>query len=273
MQEVEINRELLVQQFVDNELGKVHPTYDEELAFYNMVSDGDVEGLLKKIDYEKVDAENRGTLSKDRIKNLRYHIIVTIVMISRHCIEKGMDEGESYALSDSYIRKLDVANNETDLLKLHKESIFDYAKRMKALQKKEINSIHCIKAMDYIRNHLYEKISLKDIADHVKLERTYFSKHFKKEMQVNIREYILKQKLNAAKNMLLYSEYSIAEIAEYLAFSSSSYMGKLFCQEFGHTPMEYRSKHYRKHFCSGDGSYEKIKFGGLNYEKKISSIF
>lgn len=53
---------------------------------------------------------------------------------------------------------------------------------------------------------------------------------------------MLREKLRVAKNMLEYSDYSCTEIAGYLAFSQDSYFGKVFRQETGLTPTEYRKK-------------------------------
>lgn len=242
------DKELVIRKFVEREEGIEHPTYDTELAFYQMVSDGKVEELKRTIQSDEIDKEARGILSKNRIRNMKYHIIVTIVMISRMCIEKGMEEIESYYLSDYYIRLLDEENDVENLKKIHRKMVFDYAGRMAKVQKKPIISVHCVKAVDYIKNHLHEPIYLEDVAKAVKLEKTYFCKLFHKEMGMTMKEYILQQKLKAMKNMLEYSEYSCGEIAQFLAFPSVSYMGMKCKEQTGKTPTEYRKEKYRKHF-------------------------
>ena len=246
--ETEAKREVIVQQFMQREKGILHPTYDTELSFYEMVSDGRLEELKEKTDYSDVDMEARGILSRNALRNLKYHIIVTIVMVSRFCIEKGMEEQESYGLSDYYIRLLDTMEGEQDLKKLHKTLVFDYATRMKQLKRVKKYSLHCIRGMDYIHNHLHEAIRLETIASYVNLEKTYFSKLFHREVGCRVSEYILNEKVKVAKNMLAYSEYTCTEIAEYLAFSSDSYFGKIFRERTGETPMQYRKNHYRRHW-------------------------
>lgn len=46
----ETERELVVRQFKQQEEGILHPTYDTELAFYELVSDGNVDALLADYD-------------------------------------------------------------------------------------------------------------------------------------------------------------------------------------------------------------------------------
>lgn len=241
-------RGLIVQQFLAREEGIRHPSYDSELNFYEMVSDGRIDELDKKTDYADVDMKARGTLSEDPIRNLKYHVIVTIVMISRFCIEKGMDESDSYGLSDYYIRKIDESGTAKELKELHKAVIYDYAERMRKLKRSGQYSVHCIRAMDYIQVHLHEPIRLVDVAAYVRLEPTYLSRLFKKETGYKLSDYITKEKVKVAKNMLEYSNYSCTQIAEYLAYSSDSYFGKVFRQETMQTPREYRRSHYRKHW-------------------------
>ena len=208
------NRELVVQRFMQREEGIQHPTYDSELQFYEMVSDGRVQELQKITTYGDVD----------------------------------MDERDSYGLSDYYIRRLDETETAAELKRLHRELIFDYAERMRKLSVNENYSIHCVRAMDYVQNHLHETIRLSDIANYVNLERTYLCRLFRRETGWGLNDYIRRERVKVAKNMLEYSEYTCTEIAEYLAFSSDSYFGKVFRNEVGMTPSEYRRACYRKHW-------------------------
>lgn len=245
-----VQNELVYQQFIQREYGMSHPTYDSELAFYNLIKNGDIEALKAKKNYEDVNMPERGTLSKNYIKNLKYHIIVTVAMVSRFCIEGGLDEKVSYGLSDIYINRIDQADTEKELRKLHKELLFDFAKRMNKINSIRRISIHCIKAMDYICDHLHEVISVKNVADYVGLDRTYFGKLFHRETGESVAKYIRSQKIQAAQNMLLYSDFSCAEIAQYLAFASHSHFSDVFKKHTGMTPSEYRNAFYRKHWES-----------------------
>ena len=81
-------KELIVRQFMQREEELHHPAYDTELDFYEAVSDGKVMERYSELHdgYGEVDNPSRGILSGNRVRNLRYHIIVTVAMISRFCI-------------------------------------------------------------------------------------------------------------------------------------------------------------------------------------------
>lgn len=251
MNESGISDEIVKSEFIQREYGIAHPTYDEELAFYRLVSGGEVELLKTTLGEpdEKVLAA-RGSLSDDDIRNRRYHEVVMVAMISRFCIEEGMDEMESYNLSDYYIRKLDTAQTRRQLAALHDRIVMDYAGRMRNIKKKSSLSVWCIKAMDYVYDHLHEKIQTEDIADCIGLSRSHLSRLFHRETGLTITEYIMQKKLQAAQNMLVYSEFTCAEISEYLAFASNSYFAKCFRQRCGMSPNEYRRENYRKHWTA-----------------------
>lgn len=245
-----VQSELVYQQFIQREYGLSHPTYDSELAFYNLIKLGDVEALKAKKDFDTINMPERGTLSKNYIRNLKYHIIITLAMISRFCIEGGLDEKVSYGLSDIYINRIDQAETEKALRDIHRELSFDFAERMQKVNSDRKISIHCIKAMDYISDHLHEVITVKNVADFIGLDKTYFGKLFRKETGQSVAEYIRSRKIQTAQNMLLYSDFTCAEIAQYLAFASHSHFSDVFKKYTAMTPSEYRNRFYRKYWKS-----------------------
>ncbi|MCO4521962.1 DNA-binding response regulator, AraC family [Streptococcus infantarius subsp. infantarius] len=62
-------------------------------------------------------------------------------------------------------------------------------------------------------------------------------------MNQSVKSYIQTQKISVAKNMLLESDYSLLEISETLAFSSQSYLTKIFKKVTGEKPLDYRANH------------------------------
>ena len=69
---------------------------------------------------------------------------------------------------------------------------------------------------------LTESISLDDIAKDLRIEKAYLAKLFKKAEGISVGEYIRKEKMNLAANMLTYSDHSITEIAHHLGYESGS---------------------------------------------------
>lgn len=96
------------------------------------------------------------------------------------------------------------------------------------------------KALRYIDTHLSDEVRLEDVSAHIYLSPYYFSKLFKKQLGMGFNSYVTQQRMNNAKQMLQYSDWSIASIAKNVGFSQTSYFCKVFKQTFEVTPQMYR---------------------------------
>ncbi len=65
---------------------------------------------------------------------------------------------------------------------------------------------------------------------------------FRRVEGITIQQYIRREKIRLAENLLRYSEYDVKSIAVYLAFCSQSHFGKVFKDQTGLTPMKCREK-------------------------------
>ncbi len=232
--------------FLQQEYTNFHLPYDDEMKFYNAVKNGDFDELKKCL--VPLTAENLGKLSKNPVRNLKYHLIITIAMITRFCIEGGMQSEAAYTLSDIYIQQLDECSDVEDVIALHREVAFDFTERMSKLKRNVGYSRPVIKTSEYVYNHLNEKISLENICEEIQINKSYLCELFKKETGITIFQYATKLKIEAACKMLLYTDYEAATIGNYFAFSSHSHFINSFKKVTGVTPNEYRKVNYKKHF-------------------------
>ena len=186
-----------------------------------------------------------GILSTNPLTNIRYHFIVTVAMVTRRCIEAGMELEQGYRLSDFYILKMDSCTSIEAISRLHESMALDFAGKMLLLKKSNVISKSIILCMDYIYNHMSSRVTVSELAEYTELSPSYLSRLFKKELGISISDYISEKKLEKARNLLKYSNYSLIEIANYLAFSSQSHFIQTFKKSVGLTPKKYRDKYYR----------------------------
>ncbi len=109
------------------------------------------------------------------------------------------------------------------------------------------------KAKDYILNHLAQNISVRDVADHVHLSPEYFTKLFKNETGQNIKNYILKTKVDVAKNLLENPNISVSLIAMELGYTNFSHFTQMFKKYEDVTPTDYRKKYLKNKRPSPSG--------------------
>lgn len=241
-----MKKEFVYKEFLRKEENILRAPYNPELEFYSVIKSGDLaktEELCRDTFSEK---KGLGKLSENSMQNLKYHFAITVALIARYCIDGGMDVSTSYALSDFYIQKADVSKTPRELDELHMEVAMDYARRMKKLRKDKICSIHVVRCIDYIHDNLHSRITIKELAEFVELEPSYLSRLFKKETGVAVSEYIQQLKIEAAQNMLLYSDFTPARISTILAFPDQSYFTQVFKKYTGVTPRKFQSMHLRE---------------------------
>lgn len=246
---MDIKKKFHHQFFCPREEAMEHVGYEEEYRLYLAVASGNIP-LVEKYakDYMNSDSagnERNGILSKNPLQNTRYHFVIFTALITRLCVDSGLPREAAYTLSDFYINKMDICQSIPDILHIQGELLLDFTGRMARLEKERIYSLPILRAIDYINNHLQEALTLDSLANFLRLNAAYLSHLFKKETNRSIKEYIMHKKIQAAKNMLLYSEMSYSYIAEYFNFSSQSHFISCFKKVTGLTPGQYRQKHYQ----------------------------
>ena len=107
-----------------------------------------------------------------------------------------------------------------------------------------------IKTSEYIYNHLTEKINLDDICQELNINKSYLCELFKKETGITILQYTQKLKIEAAKKMLIYTDYSSTNISNYFNFASHSHFISIFKKFTSMTPKEYQKQNYQQFFQS-----------------------
>lgn len=218
-----------------------HRQPTEEFLFYQAVTSGDIEAVKKNCEQERfLDSEGVGILSRNSVTNLKYHFVITTAMITRLCKQKGMELEQAFRMSDFYIQRLDDIHTLQGVRDLHDEMVLDFTEKMRKICRSDTNSKHINLCKEYIYSHIKERITVEDIADALGVSASYLSRLFKKETKDSVSAYIRRQKIEMAKNLLRYSDYSMITIANRLSFSSQSHFIQQFRELVGMTPKKYR---------------------------------
>lgn len=236
--------------FENHENNVHHNPYDQEMREFGSIENGDLIQLEKSLqeDYDGT----IGTLTKDPLRNLKNLGIVLVTLASRAAIRGGLSPEISFSLSDSYIQQIEECKDLALVAPLAHKAEFQYAEmvheikeKQKGILKKQKNP-RINKCKDFIFSHLHDRITLEDLAVEADCNPNYLSQLFKECEGISISGYILQEKINRAKNLLIYSDYSYIEIATYLGFSSQSHLGTQFKKHTGYTLRQYREIYGRK---------------------------
>lgn len=102
------------------------------------------------------------------------------------------------------------------------------------------NVIHIL---NYIEEHITDKITLQTISAHINLSREYTSYIFKRETGKTLTAYINERKLRLAKELILNNEMSLTDIAAHLGYDNYNYFSRIFKKYLEITPMELKKKY------------------------------
>lgn len=110
------------------------------------------------------------------------------------------------------------------------------------LQEKEINNKLAEDIVKTLKENVYNRITIDDIAKKTSYSKAYIFRQFKSSTGKSVMEYYLNLKIKAAKKMLKENELSIREISEKLFFDTPNYFSKTFKKLVGTTPTEYKKR-------------------------------
>lgn len=239
------NRDLNYHLYVQKMEGFNRTPFHSEFEKYMVIQSGNVEEVRKN--FAKIRPNfmsGKGKLSEDPVRNVMYHFVTSVALTSRICVEGGLSHDEAYTLSDIYIQKADKCSSCEQIIDIFEEMQVDFAGRMRELKKTNATSIHIRKCIDYIYEHLHEKLTINELAEFSDLNASYLSKLFLKETGVSVKTFIINAKIDTAKNMLKHSDFSYLDISLALGFSTQSAFISVFKKNTGMTPKQYREKFY-----------------------------
>lgn len=96
------------------------------------------------------------------------------------------------------------------------------------------------KVIRYLEEHYHEDISLDSLAKEMNLNKSYLCVAFKKDTQLTILDCLNTIRIRRAAELIVYSEYSLSQVAEACGFSSDSHFNRVFLKYVGITPGQCR---------------------------------
>ncbi|WP_300672195.1 AraC family transcriptional regulator [Soonwooa sp.] len=94
--------------------------------------------------------------------------------------------------------------------------------------------------VDYIKKNLHQKLNIDQMAKMAYVSKSNFFKMFKEELGISPNDFILKERINLAKD-LLKGQSSIKEVAFQTGFTDTNYFTRVFKQYAGTTPKSFQN--------------------------------
>ncbi|MCI8887273.1 MAG: response regulator [Hungatella sp.] len=213
----------------------------------------ELDQALEQLQLAVLELDTSGVL--DRIHTIFYHI--SEEAISREQLKKALS-GFIYALMQKngslikIVAQYKLSEHDlaaqiknlphlSQLMEKFGQILLLYIGQLETLKKN--NEEYVIKkAQAYINAHLSQQPALADIAAQFRLHPNYFSSLFKKHLNITVREYILQQRVETAKEMMKDSSLRLLDIALAVGYEDAAHFNRAFKNVTGLSPSQYRSK-------------------------------
>ena len=119
-------------------------------------------------------------------------------------------------------------------------AFFDYIQEYS--QEETGYSVMIQSTLALITEYFNQGITLGEIAKQLCVTETYLSTQLKKETGKTFTEIVRKHRIPLVKQLLLETSLKLTEIAKKVGYADAKYMSKVFKEEVGMLPAEYRKK-------------------------------
>ena len=149
-----------------------------------------------------------GILSKNSLTNLKYHFVITVALVTRYCIDGGMETEQAYRLSDFYILHMDSCTSIKEISQLHDVMALDFTGKMRLLQKNAALSKPIAQCIDYIYAHI-SRASPSRNSPNIHRCPLAICHAFQTESRCIDQRYIREKKIEKAQNLLRFFRFHL----------------------------------------------------------------
>lgn len=101
---------------------------------------------------------------------------------------------------------------------------------------------HVDKALQFIHSNYMHDITVEKIAQHLNLDRTYFSVIFKNKTGLSPKQYLLNYRMSIAATLITQKDIAISVVANSVGYSDLYTFSKMFKRHFGISPSNYSTR-------------------------------
>lgn len=198
-------------------------------------------GKKEFLSYLKKELEIRVKAKALDAKMLKTMIWEANQAIYAHLAEQGIQI--SLLLNDTLLLQMAAKAEQSaaDMIRYENyllDKVFDYEAELEK-SKGLIQKIN-----QYIHEHYAENLTRSEIGAEFYLVPEYLAKMYKKKTGIALKDYINDYRIQQAKQMLLYSNKQVGEVAVDVGFGNLSYFSTVFKKSTGMTPVEYRKQEH-----------------------------
>ncbi len=151
-------------------------------------------------------------------------------------------------LTDEQLNFLIAFNSETDMQQqkdLLTSKLMQITEKFGTDHAEETSSDYVLQAKEFIGENFSRDISIAEIAQHVGVNVSYFSRIFKEDTKQSPLQYITQLRIEKAKELLATEALTIREIAEKVGYNDTRSLVRFFKKNEGVSPSEFRTRYQK----------------------------
>jgi AraC-like DNA-binding protein len=170
---------------------------------------------------------------------LKSCILELVVMMSRAAVEAGADPSVLLGNNYRFITDLAAITDQEDLAAWVRDML---EALIGSIQKSEAYPHFMVlnKALTYMEAHLHEPIKRDEVAKHVGMSPSHFSKIMMDRLGRSFSELLNQYRINRAKHLIATTDYNLTAVAMECGFFDQSHFSRTFRKSTGKTPKEFR---------------------------------
>jgi len=162
--------------------------------------------------------------------------LINLIVRNVAAMPLGSEVAANCQEDKSHVMAADNAQEGFDIVRESYDRLFSHLNETRGMS--EFHS-HTLRAIEYIRQHPTDELSLSSIAEQLNLNKSYLSRIFSQDCGQSLTEYVTAFRVEEAKKGLA-EGLSIKESAKRAGFSNLPYFFRLFKQYAGQTPQDYQ---------------------------------
>ena len=176
----------------------------------------------------------------EEVAALKLEYAISLISAVVHLIINCMEQGERILAQSFYNEKLGYqvlySLKTSAQLQAYLEQIKQYLILALSAPANDPKQKLVTDAKEYIKSHIYDKLSLSDVAKAINISPNYLSSLFKSHNNIKLTDYITMLKIEKAQELLKKDHLKIYQVSERLGFESPQYFSKVYKKYTAHSP-------------------------------------
>ncbi|MGN0712697.1 MAG: helix-turn-helix transcriptional regulator [Anaerovoracaceae bacterium] len=200
------------------------------------------EGALSEV--KKYLAENREDYvylyQRISLSKCKYYFCITAGQMARSAERAGVEDWDAIERLGNYLSQVEGMQEKKSVYALLCDMVEDFCIQSQNRILTEKPGHYFRQCLEYVQIHIYEGITVQDVADYAQVSRSTLTRWFQQHIGMTPSAYIQAYRITRAEDLLRHSSLSISEISQLLGFADQPHFQNCFRKTAGMTPWQYR---------------------------------